>query len=89
MYIHPTQTLINEYQLLQQEEQNLREQFAREAQLPAQTHDGVSLKLMMNTGLEINIEGPATNVSDGVGQHRTETWFMQHHDFPTQQAQHH
>ena len=50
--------------------------FAAVRDLPAVTRDGVSIKLMMNAGLEFDMPQLAKSGADGIGLFRTELQFM-------------
>jgi len=51
-------------------------QFATIRELPAETRDGVRIKLMMNAGLLLDMPHLAESGADGIGLFRTELQFM-------------
>lgn len=87
LYISPSQTLIKEYTQLQYQDDLLNNRFLEEQSLPATTLDGEHISLLLNAGLELNTQQNSAHICDGVGLYRTEAWFMQKGQFPSQQEQ--
>ncbi len=85
--VDPAEPLRAEYARLQQEEEALTAELADLSGLPAQTPDGASIRLCVNTGLAAEIN-PALEIGcDGVGLHRTEFPFMIQDRFPGEEEQ--
>ncbi|MBB1292677.1 MAG: phosphotransferase system enzyme I (PtsP) [Pseudoalteromonas rhizosphaerae] len=84
LYISPSQMLQDEYLQLQHQESLLNDKFVAEQECDAVTLDGEHISLLLNAGLELNTEKANTKVCDGVGLYRTEAWFMQKGQFPSQ-----
>ncbi len=57
------------------------------ADLPAETADGLTIDLMINTGLQTDILRSKTPGADGVGLFRTEVPFMMQGRFPSEEEQ--
>jgi phosphotransferase system enzyme I (PtsP) len=87
LYISPSQMLIDEYTELQHQDNLLNNRFLEEQSLPAITLDGEHISLLLNAGLELNTQQNSAHICDGVGLYRTEAWFMQKGQFPSQQEQ--
>jgi len=87
LYISPSQMLIDEYTELQHQDNLLNNRFLEEQALPAITLDGEHISLLLNAGLELNTQQNSAHICDGVGLYRTEAWFMQKGQFPSQQEQ--
>ncbi|MEQ8601812.1 MAG: phosphoenolpyruvate--protein phosphotransferase [Marivibrio sp.] len=64
-----------------------RETYRRERDLPSVTRDAVSVELMMNAGLLIDMAHLHESGASGVGLYRTEVPFMVRSDFPGVEAQ--
>ncbi len=85
--VDPSPGVRADYARLQQEEASLTAELAYLAHEPAQTPDGSSINLYVNTGLAAEIE-PALEVGcAGVGLHRTEFPFMMRDRFPGEEEQ--
>lgn len=87
VYISPSDALVREYQELKQQDSLLNDKFAAEHDLPAVTLDGEHISLLLNAGLDFNTEQVNAKLCDGVGLYRTESWFMQKGQFPSQKEQ--
>ena len=87
LYISPSQMLKDEYAQLQYQETILNDKFVAEQNLEAVTLDGEHISLLLNAGLDLNTEDNNDKVCDGVGLYRTEAWFMQKGQFPSQAEQ--
>ena len=87
LYISPSQMLVDEYTRLQYQNSLLNNRFLKEQYSEAVTLDGKHISLRLNAGLELNTEQSSVDVCDGVGLYRTEAWFMQKGQFPSQLEQ--
>ncbi|MDR9433495.1 MAG: phosphoenolpyruvate--protein phosphotransferase [Spiribacter sp.] len=85
--VDPSDPLRAEYTRLQQEEAELTAELAQLAGEPAETSDGASIALYVNTGLAAEIERALEIGCAGVGLHRTEFPFMIRDRFPGEQEQ--
>jgi phosphotransferase system enzyme I (PtsP) len=79
--------LVDEYTRLQYQNSLLNNRFLKEQYSEAVTLDGKHISLRLNAGLELNTEQSSVDVCDGVGLYRTEAWFMQKGQFPSQLEQ--
>ncbi|MCF7498500.1 MULTISPECIES: phosphoenolpyruvate--protein phosphotransferase [unclassified Pseudoalteromonas] len=89
LYISPSQSLHDKYSQLKYQEALLNDRFLAEQDLEAITLDGEHISLLLNAGLEMNTEHDNKRLCDGVGLYRTEAWFMQKGQFPSQSDQEH
>lgn len=87
LYVEPTRGVRREYRRLQREEQELSEGLQALQSLPAESPDGVRVKLYVNTGLISDITSSQEVGCDGVGLHRTEFPFMIRERFPGEEEQ--
>ena len=87
LYISPSQMLIDEYTELQHQDNLLNNRFLAEQNFTAVTLDGEHISLLLNAGLELNTQQNSAHICDGVGLYRTEAWFMQKGQFPSQSEQ--
>lgn len=87
LFVNPNEQVIDEYRLLQQDEEDLAQTVARTRAQPAQTKDGVVVNLQMNAGLNIEHGKERTGYFDGIGLYRTEIPFMMRERFPTEAEQ--
>lgn len=87
LYISPSPMLIDEYTELQYQDTIINNHFLQEQALAAVTLDGERISLLLNAGLELNTSHHSAQVCDGVGLYRTEAWFMQKGQFPSQLEQ--
>lgn len=87
VYISPSETLQNEYRQLHYQESLLHDKFEAEHHLEPITEDGERISLLVNAGLDLSTEKATAKYCDGVGLYRTEAWFMQKGQFPSQAEQ--
>ncbi len=87
LYISPSQVLLDEYAQLKHQDKLLNNRFLAEQSAQSVTLDGEQINLMLNAGLELNTEQSSAHICDGVGLYRTEAWFMQKGQFPSQAEQ--
>lgn len=87
LYLSPNPSLLNQYQGLIQQEQQLASELAAESNLPNATKDGTTIKLMINSSQPKDTAQFAQSGADGVGLYRTEMPFMQLQQFPSEERQ--
>ncbi|WP_125783602.1 phosphoenolpyruvate--protein phosphotransferase [Pseudoalteromonas rubra] len=87
VYISPSDVLRNEYSTLKLKEGQLHDKFEAEHHLASVTADGERISLLLNAGLDLSTEHLSAKYCDGVGLYRTEAWFMQRGQFPSQAEQ--
>ncbi len=67
IFISPSQHLLDEYQQLIKEEQELSEEVSKEARKPAMTQDGLQVDILLNAGLSADTNIAINQGVDGVG----------------------
>ncbi len=87
VYVAPTRAVRREYRRLQREEAEFSEGLKPLQHLPAESLDGHSIRLYVNTGLISDITSSLEIGCDGVGLHRTEFPFMIRERLPGEQEQ--
>lgn len=87
IFISPTPQLLNEYQKLVKEEQELTVEVSKDARKPAVTTDGVQVDILLNAGLSADTNIAINQGVDGVGLYRTEFSFLLQHRFPSEEEQ--
>jgi phosphotransferase system enzyme I (PtsP) len=87
LFVNPFEQVLEEYQQLLQEEQELAETVAMHRDLPAETTDGEAISLQINAGLNIEHGVEQNGMFDGIGLYRTEIPFMMQDRFPTETEQ--
>jgi phosphotransferase system enzyme I (PtsP) len=87
LLIAPPTDVIDEYQSLVDEEQELEQELLLETHLPTVSTDGVTVSLMLNAGLGAGFEHAQPCASDGIGLYRTEYLFMVKQSFPSEHEQ--
>ncbi|MFN3711035.1 MAG: phosphoenolpyruvate--protein phosphotransferase, partial [Alishewanella aestuarii] len=85
--LSPTEALSNEYLRLISEDQAMHARYQQEIALPSQSQCGERFKLMVNSGLAVELENQHAQYTDGVGLYRTEFPFIIRSRFPTEQEQ--
>ncbi|WP_420554203.1 phosphoenolpyruvate--protein phosphotransferase [Neptuniibacter marinus] len=84
---NPSKAICNEYRRAGKKNSKEVEQLKQLKDLPAQTVDGVKIKLMANSGLVNDIKPSVTSGAEGIGLYRTEIPFMTCQAFPTEDEQ--
>ena len=87
VYISPSQSLRDEFELLIQEEQKLDATLEEIRDLPAVTKDSHRVGLFVNTGLGADISISLAAGAEGVGLYRTEIPFLMRDRFPSGEEQ--
>ncbi|MCP4321143.1 MAG: phosphoenolpyruvate--protein phosphotransferase [Psychromonas sp.] len=84
MVLFPDDSLLNHYQQLLSEEDELKLLVASGEHKEAVTQDGFKVDILLNTGLNSNQHGAVTGHFDGIGLYRSELPFMLTDAFPTE-----
>jgi phosphotransferase system enzyme I (PtsP) len=87
IYLSPSTEVKKEFRLLAEEEQQLDDELQLLRDLPAETIDGHSLALYVNTGLAVEGGLSLSVGAEGVGLYRTEMPFMIRDRFPSEEEQ--
>ncbi|MBV1789546.1 phosphoenolpyruvate--protein phosphotransferase [Marinobacterium sp. D7] len=85
--VNPPPALMSEYKRMIDQEQRFMRDLDRLRDMPAETLDGVRIKLLTNTGLLADATPGLQRGAEGVGLYRSEIPFMIHDSFPTEQEQ--
>ena len=76
VHLRPMANVVSVFEAKRAVRANRVAQFAQLRDLPAVTRDGVTIKLMMNAGLMLDMEHLKESGADGIGLFRTELQFM-------------
>ncbi|HVP83858.1 MAG TPA: phosphoenolpyruvate--protein phosphotransferase [Rhizomicrobium sp.] len=76
VYLRPMPNVVSSFEAKRALRANRVAQFAQLRELPAITKDGVTIKLMMNAGLMLDMPHLQESGADGIGLFRTELQFM-------------
>jgi len=87
VFTYPSDTLIESFQQIVDEEKALEEEYLTLKDLPCETCDGHRLSLFVNTGLSADIWRSLDRGAEGIGLYRTEVPFMVRERFPTEAEQ--
>jgi len=87
LLVDPESVLVQEYQRLISEENELSKLAEDVVECPAALKSGESVKVMLNAGLSAEYEKALGNAVDGVGLYRTEIPFMLQNGFPSEEEQ--
>ncbi|REC94335.1 phosphoenolpyruvate--protein phosphotransferase [Kushneria indalinina] len=87
LILRPQPDLMVRYESMIEEEKALTSMLESEQSLPSETSDGFRIRLMINTGLAVEMSGSPAARIDGVGLYRTEVPFMMHQRFPSEKEQ--
>ena len=85
--LHPSDMVADEFRNLIHEEALFRKQLDTLRDQPAETTDGVRIRMFANTGLLADITPGLKNGAEGVGLYRTEIPFMVRDSFPSEDEQ--
>lgn len=85
--LRPTSEIVRQYEnrVAMRAKQQAKYQAIRD--LPAVSKDGISVELMINAGLKVDLAGLALTNADGIGLFRTEFQFLVSATLPRRQAQ--
>ncbi|MBI2381738.1 MAG: phosphoenolpyruvate--protein phosphotransferase [Gammaproteobacteria bacterium] len=87
VHLEPDGALRAEFERLAQARAQLADRDRGLRWLPAETRDGVGLRLLLNAGLSPDLERGQDCGAQGVGLYRTEIPFMLHDGFPSEAEQ--
>jgi phosphotransferase system enzyme I (PtsP) len=87
IYIESSATVMQEYSRLAREDTQLSKELNSLRKLPAQTPDGTTIPLYVNTGLMADIIPSKKSGAEGIGLYRTEFPFMIRDRFPGEEEQ--
>ena len=87
LLVDPEPVLLQEYQRLISEENELSKLAEDDVNLPAQLKGGERVKVMLNAGLSPEHEEKLGSRIDGIGLYRTEIPFMLQSGFPSEEEQ--
>lgn len=87
LLVDPEPVLLQEYQRLITEENELTRLAEDDVNLPAQLKSGERMKVMLNAGLSPQHEETLGSRIDGIGLYRTEIPFMLQNGFPSEEEQ--
>lgn len=87
IFLNPSQDLRRQYEQAIAEEDSFTKELEVLRHVPAQTHDGHTLPLLVNTSLPIDISRSLAQGAEGVGLYRTEVPFMIKEHFPSEDEQ--
>ena len=83
--VNPTEETLIEYENRRLRYEEFQALVARESHLPAETADGVTVKLLGNIELSEEIVSVLDHGGDGIGLFRTEFLYMSRKSFPTEE----
>ncbi|MCD8524645.1 MAG: phosphoenolpyruvate--protein phosphotransferase [Gammaproteobacteria bacterium] len=87
VYLDPSDIIIREFNRLTHEEHQLNEELKSLRTLPAETTDGHTVSLFINTGFSSDLGLSLSVGADGVGLYRTEVPFLSRDMFPSSTEQ--
>lgn len=87
VYVEPSHTVREEFERLAAEEKELDHELEALRDLPAETLDGFTLSLFINTGLIADLGRSLGVGAEGVGLYRTEVPFLVRDRFPSEEEQ--
>lgn len=87
VYVSPSRTILSEFKLLAQEEQDLNQSLVSLRDKPAETTDSYRVSLQVNTGLAMDAGMSMSVGAEGVGLYRSEVPFMSRDRFPSEDEQ--
>ncbi|MGD8558573.1 MAG: phosphoenolpyruvate--protein phosphotransferase [Gammaproteobacteria bacterium] len=87
VYVSPSKVVLDEFNRLAKEEQELSADLASLQDLPSETPDGLHVPLHINSGLLADLIPRDNNGAEGIGLYRTEFPFMIRDRFPGEEEQ--
>ena len=87
VYVNPHSDLLARFEALLAEDEALFEELAPLASQPAQTSDGRTIPLWVNTGVAADVKRAREFGAEGVGLYRTEVSFLLRDRFPSEEEQ--
>ncbi len=85
--IDPDPATVAEHRKRRVDFQALSRRLLRYVDLPAETRDGVSMRMLANVGLSVEIPDALRYGAEGIGLYRTEFLFMNRRDLPDEEEQ--
>ncbi|GAC16802.1 phosphoenolpyruvate--protein phosphotransferase [Aliiglaciecola lipolytica] len=85
--VSPSESVLREFNMLIDEEQELSDRILEQAHLPCVTLDDYPVSLFINAGLSAEMENTNFTYGEGVGLYRTEVPFMLRERFPSEKEQ--
>jgi len=87
LYVSPNRALREDYKQRQVEEQQMLDDLQNKSDIETRTIDGITIPLMVNSGMVADFEQEFEIAVDGVGLFRSEYPFMQSDRFPGEEEQ--
>lgn len=87
MFVRPGEDILQVYSMALMARAARKEQFAAIRERPARSRDDVNVRLLVNAGLEMEVEQVNAVGAEGVGLYRTEIPFMVRAAYPEVEAQ--
>ena len=87
IFIQPSRAILDEYQRLVQQEEELSAELRALRDVSAETRDGARVPLYINAGLSSDIAPSLETGAEGIGLYRTEFAFMVRESFPGEDEQ--
>lgn len=87
LYLRPNETIRKGYVDKLATQEVAREQYSELKKIPAETTDGVKIKLMMNAGLMVDLPFLEKSGAEGIGLYRTELQFLTQNKVPKRSEQ--
>jgi phosphotransferase system, enzyme I, PtsP len=87
LFVSPTDDLLDEYAILEAQEEALDQGLQKIKELPAETLDNYTVNLCVNVGLSVDVDKSLNVGADGVGLYRSEIPFMMRESFPSEETQ--
>ncbi|MFT5452039.1 MAG: phosphotransferase system enzyme I (PtsP) [Enterobacterales bacterium] len=87
LFVKPARVLLAEYKKSQLDEQQMLDNLQSSSAKQTTTIDGVNIPLMVNCGLQADLDNDFEITADGVGLFRSEYPFMQSDRFPSEEEQ--
>ena len=85
--VNPTATTLKHYELARKKMLAFEKALLETKELPAQTKDGRKIELMSNIELPEEVSSVLAHGAEGIGLYRTEYFYMNHKDLPTEEEQ--
>ncbi len=87
LLVNPGKETVEDYRHRREDYQTLTRQLMRYVDLPAETRDGVSVRMCANVDLLEEVEDARRYGAEGIGLYRTEFMFMNRRDLPNEDEQ--
>ncbi len=87
VYVNPSDDVLDEFQALVREDQEMFKTYESLRDLPCETLDNHRVPLWVNTGLMADVTRSIERGAEGVGLYRTEVPFLLRDSFPTEAEQ--